>query len=150
MSKFKFEIIPHKNGNSWVHIYRNPELNALNKTQVGSSFYLTDEEIKELQQTMNSKVWEYYKKVIERHPEDHQKVIYKVGQRFVMSWKDNYNDWESDEYILSQVGNNTVILINIITGTRWSNSILVGSVSAITEEEMSQLITEKYKFKRIS
>lgn len=156
MDNFKFEIIPHKDGYSWVQIYRIPELNAPNRIGVGTSFYLTDNEILELQNKMNMKVWEYYRKIVERHPESNEEIVeskdssivtYKVGQLFEVG----LSDWlcEKHEYILAQIGPSEIMLIDIKNGKRWSSGIKVNDIYAVTEDEMNKLVADGCTFKLV-
>lgn len=152
MNTFKFELAPHKDGYTWFRIYRIPEDNAPNRIGIGTSFYLTNDEIMEFQNTMNAKIWEYYRSIIERHPDEVEEqpespITYRIGQVFETGLLDFYS--LKHNYLLSEVSPQKVILINLKDGKRWSNAVDVENSYAITENEMRKLVTEGCTFKLI-
>jgi hypothetical protein len=60
---------------------------------------------------------------------------YKRGQRFKVDGK---------TYLLAQIDGNKVILINIETGNRWTDSLKVSDPLLIDHEELRELIGDKY------
>lgn len=63
--------------------------------------------------------------------------FYKTGDIFIRTVVDQN---QQKEFILAQINKNTMCLINLATGNRWSDAVLVHESTKITEDELKQII----------
>lgn len=144
MGKFELKLYPHKDGMNWMHLH---------KGLVGTSFYLTKDEILELREIMNSSLWDFYKTLLaQREPVvdvevqeevQEQPKYYSIGQRFVPGL---FGSWDTSDYMLAQVGSKLVSLVSLTCGNRWNDGVPVGDPQRITEAEF-ETIRDKAYFK---